>query len=54
MMSRLIHLAQIGRSLLSDRHVELGAVEFRIALAQAIFVGAPIILVGIIIMAALP
>jgi hypothetical protein len=54
MIARLQRLASTGRRLLSDRDVQDGVVEFRIALAQALLIGAPIVLISIGIMAVLP
>ncbi|WP_370176279.1 hypothetical protein [Sphingobium abikonense] len=44
----------MGQALISDRDVQPGRVEVRIALAQAAFVGAPIVIIAILFMAVLP
>ena len=43
-----------GEALVSDRHVELGCVEVRIALTQAALIGAPIAFIAVLFMAVLP
>ncbi|WP_300113390.1 hypothetical protein [Sphingobium sp.] len=47
-------LFAMGHGLLSDCDVQPGCVEMRIALAQAAFVGAPIVIIAILFMAVLP
>jgi hypothetical protein len=51
MIARLIVTA---RALVSDRNVQSGQVEMRIALAQAALVGVPVVLIGLAFMAVLP